>query len=59
MGSNMFEHYYANQLMKGGGDVFQGSVYKRGYGSKEFMVDLALEDCSKHYFVWLDHLSKR
>ena len=34
MGSNMFEYYYANQLMKGGGDVFQGSVYQRGYGSR-------------------------
>ena len=34
MGSNMFEHYYENQLMKGGGDVFQGAIYQRGYGSR-------------------------
>ena len=30
----MFEQYYANQVMKGGGNVFQGAIYQRGYGSR-------------------------
>ena len=32
MGSNMLEQYYANQLTRGGGNVFKGSIYQRGYG---------------------------
>ena len=32
MSSNMFEQYYSNQLMKGGGNIFQGSIYQRGHG---------------------------
>ena len=36
MAANMFEQYYQNQLMKGGGDVFQGAIYQRGYGSRRF-----------------------
>ena len=28
----MFEQYYSSQLMKGGGNIFQGAIYQRGYG---------------------------
>ena len=34
MAANMFEQYYKNQLIKGCGDVFQGAIFQRGYGSK-------------------------
>ena len=35
MASNMFEQYYANQVIRGGGNVFKGGYYQRGYGLRQ------------------------
>ena len=50
MDSNMFEHYYANQLMKGGGDIFQGGIYQRGYGSRRILGGFGIGGLFKTLF---------
>ena len=50
MDSNMFEHYYANQLMKGGGDIFQGAIYQRGYGSRRILGGFGIGGLFKTLF---------